>query len=232
MVAQQPAAENAKYLTTAIDPPVLRDRHGARFECKVIGYPELAGQTLDKFAAVCLLDPPGLAPDVWTRLAEYAVAGHGVGVFLGRHAEPIEAFNSRAAQRLLPGVVREQVSRKEGDAFLAPQNYQHPILKPFAPYAARTPWNKFPIYRYWRITDVAANASTVIAYSDGGTALLERTIGKGAAVGRVLLMSTSISDPVSRDAWNYLPVSIGDAKAWPYVILANQMLSYLVFENK
>ena len=117
----------------------MRKRHEARFDCTVIGYSELAGQTLDKFAAVCLLDPPGLEPGAWQRLTDYAAAGHGVGVFLGRHALPIEAFNSPAAQQLLPGKVREQVPREEGNTYLAPQNYQHPILKPFAPYATRTP---------------------------------------------------------------------------------------------
>ena len=129
-----------------------------------------------------------------------------MGVFLGRHAQPIEAFNSPAAQQLLPGKVREQVPREEGNTYLAPQNYQHPILKPFAPYATRTPWNKFPVYRYWRIDDLAPDASTVIAYNDGRPALLERTIRAGQVAGHVLMMSTPFSDRVSRrDAWNVLP---------------------------
>ena len=178
-------------------------------------------RTLDKFAAVCLLDPPGLEPGAWQRLTDYAAAGHGVGVFLGRHAEPIEAFNSPAAQQLLPGKVREQVPREEGNTYLAPQNYQHPILKPFAPYATRTPWSKFPVYRYWRIDDLAPDASTVIAYNDGRPALLERTIRAGQVAGHVLVMSTPFSDRVSRrDAWNVLPGAgrdrrPGRSSSWP-----------------
>jgi len=58
VVAQQPMAESAIYLTEAIAPAEMRKRHDARFDCKVIGYSELAGQKLDQFAAVCLLDPP------------------------------------------------------------------------------------------------------------------------------------------------------------------------------
>ena len=118
--------------------------------------------------------------------------------------------------------------REEGNTYLAPQNYQHPILKPFAPYATRTPWSKFPVYRYWRIDDLAPDASTVIAYNDGRPALLERTIRAGQVAGHVLMMSTPFSDRVSRrDAWNVLPGS-GEIGPWPFAILANQIMSYLV----
>ncbi len=208
----------------------MRKRHNARFQCTVIGYSELPNLTfkeLAKFAAVCLLDPPGLEPFVWQRLTDYAAAGHGVGIFLGRHASPIEAFNSPAAQQLLPGKVLEQVPREEGNTYLAPQNYQHPILKPFAPYSTRSPWSWFPVYRYWRI-DLAPDASKVIAYNDGRPALLERTIRAGRMAGHVLVMSTPFSDLGSRkDAWNVLPVA-AQMDAWPFVILANQIVSYLV----
>ena len=203
--------------------------HQAHFECTVIGYGDLADlKTLDKFAAVFLLDPPGLAAGDWQRLTDYAVAGHGVGIFLGRHAAPIESFNSAAAQQLLPGKVREQVPREEGNTYLAPRNYQHPILSPFAPFATRTPWNRFPVYRYWRIDDLAPDAATVIAYNDGRPALLERTVGTGRVAGHVLVTSTPFSDIVSRrDAWNWLPGS-SQNPAWPFPLLANQIASYLV----
>ncbi len=230
VVADQTKEETAIYLTEAIAPAEMRKRHDARFECTVIDYSELSNQTLKKlatFAAVCLLDPPGLEAGTWQRLTDYAAAGHGVGIFLGRHAEPL-ALNSPAAQQLLPGKVREQVPREEGNTYLAPQNYQHSILKPFAPYSTRTPWNKFPVYRYWRIDDLAADGSTVIAYNDGRAALMERTIRSGQVAGHVLMTSTPFSDRVSRrDAWNVLPGST-EIGAWPFLILANQVMSYLV----
>ena len=218
----------AVYLTGALAPVEWQKRHQAGFECKVIGYSELVNQKLDEFAAVCLLDPPGLEAGAWQRLTDYAAAGHGVGVFLGRHAAPIEAFNSPAAQQLLPGRIKEQVPREEGNTYLAPQNYQHPVLKPFAPYATRIPWNQFPVFRYWRIDDLAPDASTVIAYNDGRPALLERTIRSGQVAGHVLLMSTPLSDIVNRrDAWNWLPGS-GEDRAWPFPHLVNYIASYLV----
>jgi hypothetical protein len=228
VVAQQPTAETAYYLTGALAPIKWQMLHKAHFECKVIGYSELSGQKLDPFAAVCLLDPPGLEPGAWQRLTDYAAAGHGVGIFLGRHALPVEAFNSPAAQQLLPGKLRDQVPREEGNTYLVPQNYQHPILKPFVEYATRSPWSRIPVFRYWRIDDLAPDASTLIAYSDGRPALLERTIGAGQVAGHVLLMSTPVSDLASlRDAWNWLPRP-AEMEAWPFPILADRMASYLV----
>ncbi len=152
-----------------------------------------------------------------------------MGVFLGRHALPVEAFNSPAAQQLLPGKVHEQVPREEGNTYLAPQNYQHSILKPFAPFATRSPWNKFPVYRYWRIDDLAPDAGTVIAYNDGRPALLERTIRAGRVAGHVLMMSTPFSDRGSRNATPGM--SCPCPSKWrpgPSSSCANQIMSYLV----
>jgi len=223
VVAQQPTAETAIYLVGALAPM----QYQAAFDCKVIGYSELASQTLDSFAAVFLLDPPGLEATAWDALTNYVASGHGLGVFLGRHAAPIEAFNSPVAQPILPGKIKEQVPREKGNTYLAPQNYQHPILKPFARFATQSPWSRFPVYRYWRIDDLA-DASTVIAYNDLRPALLERTIRAGLTAGHVLMMSTPISDLGSRrDAWNVLPVAV-QMKAWPFVILARKIALHLV----
>ena len=62
-------------------------------------------------------------PGIWQRLTDYAAAGHGVGVFLGRHSQPIEAFNSPAAQQLLPGQLKDQVPREEGDMLPGPAEF-------------------------------------------------------------------------------------------------------------
>ena len=223
VVAASPAQDHADYLTRAIAPPEFRKRGQARFDCTVVDFSQLAGQTFDKYSAVGLLDPPPLDPTLWQRLTDYASEGHGVGVFLGRNAQPVDSFNVPAAQQLLPGKLNLQVPWREGDNFLAPANFQHPILKAFAQRATSTPWNAFPVYRYWQLIEPPAGSGTVIPYSDGGPALIERPVGNG----RVLTMTTPISDRASRDAWNLLPVG-AVVKAWPFVILANQMMTYLV----
>jgi hypothetical protein len=228
VVAPDPPAESAMRFSYALATPEERARHEARFDCTVIGYGDFPAQNFEKYAAICLLDPPGQDDLVWQRLTDYASRGHGVGIFLGRNATAIDSFNSAAAQQLLPGKVRDEVPREEGNTYLALQNYQHPILKDFAPFATRSPWSRIPVYRYWRIDPLAPDASKVISYNDGRPALLERTIRLGQAAGHVLMMSTPFSDnATSRHAWNVLPAP-PQAEQWPFVILVNKIADYLV----
>jgi hypothetical protein len=232
IVAQPPADESAFALKSALTPADARKHGAARFVCDTIDYRELDGLTakaLDKYAAICLLDPPGLEAGAWQTLTDYAAAGHGVGVFLGRHAQPRDAFNSPAAQQLLPGKLEVQVPREDGGTYLAPQNFQNPILKPFASFATRSPWRWFPVYRYWRV-DVLAG-STIIEYNDRRPMLLQRTVGAGQVAGRVLMTTTPFSDRGSRqDAWNKLPIDTGHTQngAWPFMILADKIVESLV----
>ena len=227
LVAQPPVSESKFYLASAL-------AASGRFKCDTIDYGQLAARTeksLEEYSAVCLLDPPGLEAGVWQTLTDYAAAGHGVGVFLGRHAQPIEAFNSPAAQQLLPGQLKEQALREDGETHLAPQDYQNSILKPFEQFATHSPWSWFPVYRYWRVGDANAGGSTIIQYNDGRPMLLQRTIGTGQVAGRVLMTTTPFSDLGSRrDAWNMLPVDT-QMKAWPFPILAIQIVSALVGSN-
>ena len=82
---------------------------------------------------MCLLDPPPLEPAVWQKLADYAAEGHGVAIFLGRNARPVDSFNAPAAQQLLPGKLLRQARRPDGDTVLAPRNFEHPVLAEFPP---------------------------------------------------------------------------------------------------
>jgi hypothetical protein len=156
---------------------------------------------------------------VWKKLVDYAAEGHGVAVFLGRNAMPIDSFNGPQAQELLPGKLLRQVRRPNGDLYLSPRDYQHPILAAFRGQAGSIPWEAFPVFRYWGI-DAPTSASVVLSYNDGKPAMFERAIGRG----RALTMTTPVSDRATANAWNMLPVG----EAWPFMILANQTAAYLV----
>jgi len=61
----------------------------------------------------------------------------------------------------------------------------------------------------------------VVPFSDDGPAILERPLGKGRAV----TVTTPASDsPSQDDAWNLL----GSTHTWPFFVLANDLMSYLV----
>jgi len=217
VAAPKPARRYALFLTEALAPTVFRKRGQARFDCRVIELGELSKQTLSDYAAVCLLDPTPLEPAEWQKLGDWVSDGGGLAIFLGRNAGNAASFNSPVAQELLPGKLLRQARRPHGDLYLAPRDYQHPVLSAFRSGGGAVPWLGFPVFRYWEFD---APSGAVIPFSDGRPALLETSLGAG----RVLTMATPVSDDPNRDPWNLLPVG----ESWPFLILANQMISYLV----
>lgn len=220
LAAPPPAERRTLFLVEALAPEVFRKRGQAQFDCDVCDLEQLAKQPLDGYAAVCLVDPAPLQPATWKKLADYAAEGHGVGVFLGRKAVPVDSFNEPQAQQLLPGKLLRQAQRPDGDLWLAPQNFQHPILLAFRGREGSIPWDAFPVFRYWELDRLANDASVVMTYNNGRPALIERVVGQG----RVVVMTTPVSDRPNEKPWNLLPVG----EAWPFMILANQTASYLV----
>lgn len=220
VAAPKPAESYALFLTEALAPDLYRKRGQARFDCDICDLEELAKRPLAEYAAVCLLDPKPLEPATWKKLTDFAAEGHGVAVFLGRNAQPIDSFNAEQAQELLGGTLLRQARRPDGDLHLAPRDYQHPILSAFRSQAGAIPWQAFPVFRYWEIEQAPVGVNVVMPYSDGQAAVVERAVGQG----RVLTMTTPISDRPNQAPWNLLPVG----EAWPFLILANQMASYLV----
>lgn len=214
------AMDYALFLSEAIAPQAIRVKGEAAFEYEVISEDQLAKQSLDGMAAVCLVDPRPLPAASWQKLTSYVSSGGGLGIFLGRNAWPVDTFNEPAAQELLPGKLVRQWRARE--TYLAPDALEHPLLAKFRPLAGSVPWEGLPIFRHWQLGSLAKEAGVMVSYSNGQPALLERPLGKG----RVLTLTTPISEPASRaDAWNLLPT--GD-QPWPFVMLANEMMYYLV----
>ncbi len=220
VAAPKPAKRYALSLTEALAPAVFRKRGQARFDCRVVDLNALRKMSptdVAESAAVCLVDPTPLAPAVWRKLGNFASDGGGVAIFLGRNAGKVTSFNASQAQELLPGKLLRQARRPDGDLHLAPRDYQHPILSAFRSISGAVPWIDFPVFRYW---ELEKPVGAVLLLSDGRPALLERPLGAG----RVLTMTTPVSDDPNRKAWNLLPAG----EAWPFLILVNEMMSYLV----
>lgn len=219
LVAPQPADRYAVFLAEALAPAAFRRTGQARYDCDIVAQEKLANKPLDGYSAVCLLDPKPMDAAAWRKLGDFVAGGGGVAIFLGRNAQPVATFNQPAALDLLPGRLLRQVRRPDG-VFLAPSDFQQPVLKALGDYAGSIPWDAFPVYRYWQLDKLAAGVHVIAPLTDDGPAILERPLGKG----RVVTMTTPVSDRPDREAWNLLPV--GDA--WPFMILVNEMASYLV----
>jgi hypothetical protein len=220
VAAPHPCESYAEFLTEALAPSDFRKQGRARFDFRIVDLDQLAAQPLGDVAAVCLLDPMPLDPAVWQKLAEYASDGHGVAVFLGRNAEPVDSFNTTSAQAVLPGKLLRQARNPSGDLHLAPRNLQHPVLSAFGAKAGSIPWALFPVFRYWELESPPQGTAVVVPYSDDRPALLERPIGSG----RSMTLTTPVSDRPSENPWNLLPAG----EAWPFLALMNRMFLYLV----
>ncbi len=208
------------FVTEALAPREFRLTGQARYDCRLIRQEELSAVDLSQYAALFLLDPQPLEDALWQKLVSYVADGHGLAICLGRNAQPMDSFLTPAAQTLLPAPLQMQVRRPDYDTYLAPADRQHPILGEFRRLSGSVPWDAFPVLCYWQLGELAKGASVIIPYTDGGPALLERVVGKG----RVLMITTPLTDHTNQEPWNLLPT--GDA--WPYLILVNEMAAYLV----
>lgn len=218
-----PRGVESMFLVEAIAPYEYRRSGRARFRCTVIEQNDLANQSLDGYAIVCLVNPAPMPRAIWERLAQYVERGGGLAVFLGHRAQPITSFQTDSAQQVLGGRLVRQWRAPAGDVFLAPDRYDHPVLAPLRSQATSVPWDMAPVFRHWVIEQLQPHASVVIAYSNGQPALIENQLGKGI----VLTMTTPVSDPAQpagRKPWNELPTS---EEAWPYFVLVNEMMNYL-----
>jgi hypothetical protein len=91
----------------------------------------------------------------------------------------------------------------------------------FRPIARSVPWDHLKIWRHWAFANLDKAANVVVHFSDGQPAVLETTAGKG----RVLTMTTPISDPASDPVfWNQLATGFN---RWPTLVLSNEMVLYL-----
>ncbi len=201
---------------------MLKDNPQTRFDCDVITQAELPKADFSEYRAVCLLDPLPNTADVWEKLVSYVERGGGVALFLGHHSQPAEAFQEGAAAKLLGGKLTVQ-TRSTGGLYLDPRSFDHPITAAYRALDTSVPWDRFPIFFHWNLTELAEDTRVIIPYGNGMPALAESRLGRG----RSLVLTTPVTDPlrpIGRKPWNELLT--GD-DAWPGFVLVNEMMLYL-----
>jgi hypothetical protein len=208
--------DDTLFLHEAISPSTAGGSAQSEFACETRPFSQLGQIKLSDYAAVFLVNPPPLPNSAWDSLADFVEAGGGVGISLGRNARR-EEMNAGEAQRLLPAKLRWQ---SHDATYLRPIAVEHPALRELAGIADSAPWSEFPVFKYWELEPGAQRAEVVSTFANGKPAIVERQIGAG----RVLMMTTSISDRASADAWNLLPTA---PDPWPFIALANGITRYL-----
>jgi len=199
-------------LAPALPAGVLR----SNYVCESRSFAELDNTQLADFDAVCLVDPTALTPAAWQTLTDYVHSGGGLGIFLGRNARR-DPLNEPAPQQLLPAKLRWQ---SRDATYLRPSATDHPALHDLADLGDAVPWSEFPVFKYWELESPADDVYVLAALANGQPALVERRVGAG----RVITMTTPVSDPAYDDPWNLLPTG---PDPWPFLALANGIADYL-----
>ena len=223
MLVVAPNNATASLFTEAISPFEFEQTGQARFACTVVSQSSLANRDLDSFTGVCLLDPEPIPSVVWEQLGKYVRSGGGLAVFLGHNAQAMASFNEPAAQQLLGGPLARVWRSSDRSLFLAPERYDHPVMAPFRERSTSVPWSASPVFKHWVLEPIHEDAATILAYSNGKPAVVERLVDRG----RAITMTTPVSDslrPVDHSAWNELPTS---DEAWPYLVLVNELMLHL-----
>ena len=142
-------------LIAALDP--------SAFKPEFVEIDRLGSVDFSEFAAIALLDPPALPPQIWRGLGAFVSAGGGLGIFLGREAKPLESFNQGEAQRVLPGKLRRQWRAGAKPLVVRIGSTPHPAIDTLRARGGSIPWSDFPIFRHWVLEDLKEQTTTIVA---------------------------------------------------------------------
>jgi hypothetical protein len=189
-------------------------------------------QELPRYQVVYLFDVDRPSKELWDMLGEYVRRGGGVGVVPGGNELDLDAYNSEAAQRALPGRFGAVASHQKepGATWDLDQDaiFQHPLMRPLREWKlTRVDFIEYPrgATRYWDVQANQDHSTVVVRYADDKhrPALLERRAeGQAGRAGRVLLFTTPL-DARQDPRWNNYAESLTSF----YVVLTHLATSYL-----
>jgi len=188
---------------------------------------------LSSYACVFLLNVKQLSEQEWGALNHYVHEGGGLVVAPGHRSLPA-SYNSAITGQFLPGQLEERSKPTQAHAtFGKVGNITHPLFQRYGK-DLDSMLAQVPVYRYWPVKELAEVTHTLLSYSDGAPALIERTF-KGPKTGRVLLWTTplarrpdvggALKDPW---AWNEFP---GTEYGWSFLVLMYQTVPYLAGQS-
>jgi hypothetical protein len=190
--------------------------------CQVVAPKDVpAGLHPDQYPCVCLLNVADPSPALWEALQRYVAAGGGLVVLPGEDSRP-DAYTTPTALSLLPAKLLRKRDIPAPGAYLAPTDYEHPILAPFKSW--ERPRLPGLIFRYWEVDPLPSAALTILPYSyrvegkaNPEPAILERIVDPQKAQGRVILYTTAMYRPKKDwntiwDAWTYVGLSYSTAR--------------------
>jgi hypothetical protein len=210
-----------------------------RYDCDVKLPGDINGpDDLKDYQAVCLMSVHQPDDGLWGILNQYAQAGGNLAIVPDRQENSREAYNSQAAQQLMPGKLEKIIDAPESKKLGIPweiKNFAHPLLAKFRDWEQRgdVGLTKYSpkVHRYWEVSTPHA-ANIIVRYADadvkekkvGSPALLERVQGREKGAGRVILFTTALDYRKDEKDWNDYRSSMH----YFYLVLANEVAGYLL----
>jgi hypothetical protein len=204
----------------------------------------LKDTTLPEAQAVYLFDVAQPSDELWGALEKFVKHGGGLGLIPGGDEVKPKAYNTAAAQKLMPGELQQRVkfgdlSKEENDKNRPAMwdldeegIFQHPIMRPFREWKAAN-WDLIRSPRraaiIWDVKPVPKGGVPIVHYAEPKkhAALWERQFDKEKSrMGRVLLFTTTF-DEKREPAWNdYLTAPTF------YVVIAALATQYLTGDTE
>ena len=225
----EPVGTTGLIFVEAVAPFPLVSAGRSKFTVTLDSFDHLENASWSDFRSIVLIDPPPLPPRTWEMLHEWISKGGGLVVWLGPSAGKPVDFSSAESESVLGGQIKRVWRSPDRSNYFAPSSLDHPVLAAFRRVGDSVPWQDFPVFRHWEFQptsekdDVESSPAIALAsYRNGLPALFERILGKGRVVIVTTPVSQSADDP---QAWNQLATGF---EPWPFVMLANEILEYVV----
>ena len=229
VASPEPVGTTGLIFVEAVAPFPLVSAGRSKFTVTLDSFDHLENASWSDFRSIVLIDPPPLPPRTWEMLHEWISKGGGLVVWLGPSAGKPVDFSSAESESVLGGQIKRVWRSPDRSNYFAPSSLDHPVLAAFRRVGDSVPWQDFPVFRHWEFqptseSDVVESspAITLASYRNGLPALFERILGKGRVVIVTTPVSQSADDP---QAWNQLATGF---EPWPFVMLANEILEYVV----
>jgi hypothetical protein len=182
---------------------------------------------LKSYSCVFLLNVGTLEESEWGALNQYVHEGGGLVIAPGLRCQP-QSYNNATALQLLPAQLEDRPkTAAPASTFGRITNITHPLFQRYGK-DMDSMLAFVPVFRYWPVKQVVEGTHTLLSFSDGAPALIERTF-KGPKTGRVLFWTTPLArrpdsgaamkaDP---NGWNDLPLN------WTFMAIVLQTVPYL-----